>query len=177
MGVRLHSWRNPEIYRRGLPHLTRDRGKAAQLGRVIHHDAADPCLQRHTQLGIGLVISMEIQPLGRESRLQRGIELPARDHVRPAAFLADDPVQFLKTAGFARVRDPAAGCSISVHRAFEFPERLPDGGFIHHIQRGAEGLRQRDGIASTDRQMTGGVDIQAVRNKHGPPSFPWYVRT
>lgn len=171
VGMRLHSGGDPQIHRRRFAHGARHIGEPPQLYGVIYHDPPHPGFERHAQLSVGLIISVEIQTVGRKPGLQRGVELAARHHISSAALFVYDAVQFLEAARLAGVRHPSAVCGVGVHRGLKLPQSPPDGRLVHDIKRCTKGLRQRNRVAAPDSQMPLSIDIQAVRYKHACHPF------
>ena len=69
VGVGVDARGDPQIYGGRPPQLARCGGQALQLGGVVRHNPAHARLQSQPQLGLRLVISVEIQSLRREPRL------------------------------------------------------------------------------------------------------------
>ena len=61
----------------------------------IDDDGADAAVHAHLQLGHGLVVAVEMEMLGIEAGLQRGIKLAAGDHVGVDTLGLEDPVDEL----------------------------------------------------------------------------------
>ncbi len=59
------------------------------LVEVVDHDQADPALQSHAQLGLGLGVAVHQDPLRREPRVQGKMKLAAGGHVAPQALLGE----------------------------------------------------------------------------------------
>ena len=150
----------------GFAQLARHRRQTAQLGRVIHNDTSHAVVQCHFQLVHRFVVAVEIDAVGRKIHLHRGVQFAARHHIDAAAFLFDDAVHLLEAARLAGVRHHTALRVAIVDRLLIIPQRLTDGGFVHHIQGSAVLRRQFHGITAADGQMSRGVDRRVVHHRH-----------
>ena len=63
--------------------------QALDLVEVVDHDQPDAVAQRHPQLGLGLGVAVQHDPLGREARVQRQVQLAAGGDVAPQALLRE----------------------------------------------------------------------------------------
>ena len=148
---------NPQIDSRRLPRLPRQLRESVQFAQVIHHNPAHAVFQRHTQFGDGFVVPMKIQPLRGEADLHGRIKLATGHHIRAAALVHHDAVQFLKAAGFAGKSHHAPIFIVLIQGGLIAAQGAADGGFVHHIQGGAILRGQFDRIAAANGQMTRGV--------------------
>ena len=71
----------------------------------VDHDVADAALDRHAQLGLGLVVPVHVDPLGGDAGLQGQVQLAARGDVAGEALLVHQPVNRRAREGLARVDD------------------------------------------------------------------------
>ena len=115
-------------------------------------------LQRHGQLISRLIVSVEINSLSREPRLQRRVQLAAGHHIRTKAFFVQDTVHPLAAERFAGIQYQTLFMIMRVHGIFQRAAVGPDGILVHHIQRRTVFRGQRYGIQPADRQMSMPVD-------------------
>ena len=134
------------------------RAQQLQLSDVIHHDTPHTALQRHGQLISRLIVSVEINSLSREPRLQRRVQLAAGHHIRTKAFFVQDTVHPLAAERFAGIQYQTLFMIMRVHGIFQRAAVGPDGILVHHIQRRTVFRGQRYGIQPADRQMSMPVD-------------------
>ena len=69
-------------YRNGVMHA-----EAVDLIEVVQRDQAHSSAQRHRELGLGLGVAVQHDPLGREARAQGQVQLAAGGHVAPQSLL------------------------------------------------------------------------------------------
>ncbi len=92
VGVRLHPHGGPDEHRLPPTALLGQPGQPGDLGERVDHDPADAGVERLLQLGDGLVVAVEGDPVRRHLGPQRRGQLAAGADVEPEALL-DHPAQ------------------------------------------------------------------------------------
>lgn len=94
--------------------------------------------------------------------MQGGIELSARDNVKPHALLLADAAHLLAGEGLARIEHMAVATVGLIHGFHKIPAVLPNLVFIHDINRCAEFFGELHRIEPADCQVTLRIHIQAI---------------
>ncbi len=130
---------------------------AGDLVERVDDDAADPGLERHPQLGRGLVVAVHVDPRRIEAGPERHVELAAGCDVDAEPLLAADPVDGGERRGLARVED------LEVDPASAQRGRVGAGAGADVVGRvdvggGAELAGHVDEVAAADDDVPLGVD-------------------
>ena len=143
VGVRLDPHGDPDHHRHrwqaGQDPRLGDPGQSADLMEGVDDDRADPGLDGHHQLGVGLVRSVQRDPMRRESALERQRQLATGAHVETEALLVQPPDDGRRQERLARVVHVARGAE----RVGEVLASRPEVVLVQHHQRRAVLFGQR----------------------------------
>jgi hypothetical protein len=133
-----------------------------ELVERVDHDAADARLERVLELGDGLVVAVEVDPLGGEAAAQREEQLAARRDVARQPLLGEQPVGGRAGERLARVNDLEA-LAPAAERVDELPGPRADVVLRVHVRGGAELLRHIGDVAAADLEVPPLVDARPAR--------------
>jgi hypothetical protein len=137
---------------------------------VVDDETAHPLFDGIADIGVGLAVAVEPDPLRREARGQRRVDLPRGHRVHAHALLGHDAVHLLEGAGLARIQrqrrvSEAVAQGLPVHAAVE-----ADAVLVHQIEGRAVLFRQRRDALSREAQRPVRVacDVAANHDFHRP---------
>ena len=152
MGVRLDTGRHAHEHARPAVEAF----EALDLVEGVDDDAPDAGGQRRLQLVRRLVVAVEHESLGRETRRQRHVELATGGDVEVQTFVVDELRHRLAQEGLAAVGDALA--ERSARLAAASAQVL----LVVHEQRRAELIGQRDEIAAADPEPALVADARRI---------------
>ena len=127
--------------------------EAGDLLVVVDDDAADAGGDGHLQLGVGLVVAVEMEVLRIKTGLDGRIELAAGDDVRMDALGGEDRIDERGAQRLAGVGDLVALAEVAAHRLGEGAAVFAQAAFAHHIGRRAVFAAEVDQIDAVHQQM------------------------
>ena len=131
------------------------------LVEVVDHDQPDARIERHPQLRLGLRVAVQHDPLGREARVQREVQLAAGGHVAPQALLREQREHGgagERLGGEHHVEVLVARLRAGLHEGARARAQVVLG---DHVGGRAELARQLDRVAAADLQAAALVQAAA----------------
>ena len=128
------------------------------LLHVVGHEIAHMVVHAVDDIGVGLVVAVEIGVGQVIARLQCTVDLAGGHHVDAHALLLHDLINALEGVGLAGVQRTAGRTEMLLEGVLIYAALMADIVLIHQIQRRAVLLGQLDGILSREKQVAVGAD-------------------
>ena len=165
VSVDVDPWRKAQPDGNPLPPLGKQPLQHSELVEVVYHDTPHAPLQGGSQLGRGLVVAVEVDPLGWKPGLLGHVELAAGDHVQAQSLLR-------KELGQGQVEISLAGICHLAPARIVLCQSLPvgstpaaQGRIVKDVKRRAVLLRQGRCQASSQPELPLLIHASARRKK------------
>ena len=165
VGVRLDADGHPHHDRGHDAELGRDGGDPVDLVERVDDDPPHPVGQRLADLGGGLVVAVEADPLRREAGALRDRQLATRAHVEVQALVGDPARHGRAEERLARVVDVGTGQPVEgrTEPVAELPCARTEVVFIQDVRSSAVLLGQGEHVDAADGQPAGLVTVDGAR--------------
>src|SRR5690606_13640700 len=157
VGVGFDAGGDPQEDVSGAPHFGGQFVEPHELRLAVHHDPPDSRRQTHTQLVIGFVVAVEVNPFRGETGLEGGVQLAAGNHIEAQTFGRDDAADARGEQRLACVNDLTLGV-VACEGAQVLPARGPHPFFVQDVQGCAVPAGEFHGVAAADFEMSSVVD-------------------
>ena len=138
------------------PVLRVEGGEALELVEAVDDDATDAGLPRRLQLGHGLVVAVEDEPVGRHAGGEGDVELAAGGHVEVHPLLVGEARHRQAEERLGGVGDPVT------ERGHRLAAAGPEVGLVVDEQGRAEALGQLEHVAPADAEPSVVADGRRV---------------